>query len=96
MYVVMNHLACSAAYAEHLERAFRQAGNMQGVPGFVSFMFLRRDEDEPERRHYAAHTTWESKQSYEAWCKSEAFTGAHAGAKGSPVESSLECFESLQ
>ena len=43
MYVVMNRLACPISYAEHLERAFRHAGNLQGVPGFASFKFLRQD-----------------------------------------------------
>ena len=95
MYVVINRLACPTAYAEHLERAFRHAGNMQGVPGFVGFMFLRQDEGETERRHFVAITTWDSSRSYEGWLKSESFAGMHAGTEGSPIESSVERYDVL-
>ena len=96
MYVVMNRLACPISYAEHLERAFRHAGNMQGVPGFASFKFLRQDADDPAQRHYAAVTEWENKKGYEAWRKSESFERVHSGSESSPVVSSLECFDVLE
>ncbi len=92
MYVVMNRLTCPASYAENLERAFRHAGAMKGVPGFASFRFLRLDSDEPEHKHYVAVTEWENKQSYDSWLKSEAFDRMHAGSEASPVMSELECF----
>ena len=95
MYVVMNRLSCAAVYAEHLERSFRQAGNMQGVPGFVSFMFLRLDEPDAERRRFVAMTTWDSRQSFEAWHKSEAFAGVHGHAEPGPIESTVEHYEVL-
>jgi heme-degrading monooxygenase HmoA len=96
MYVVMNRLSCPASYAEHLERAFRHAGNLQNVPGFASFMFLRRVPEDEERRHFVAVTTWEDRQSYDAWLKSEAFAAAHAGASAGPIESSVDRYELLE
>jgi heme-degrading monooxygenase HmoA len=95
MYVVMNRLVCGPSYAEHLERAFQHAGNMQGVPGFSSFQFLRQESDETERRRFVAVTTWQDRESYERWLKSEAFAGAQSGTAGSPVESAVERYEAL-
>jgi heme-degrading monooxygenase HmoA len=68
---------------------------MQGVQGFVSFMFLRQDEGETERRHFVAITTWESSRSYEGWLKSEAFANVHAGAEASLIESTVERYDVL-
>ena len=96
MFVVMNRLTCPPEYAEHLERAFRQAGNMQGVPGFLLFQFLKNTQQEGALT-YIALTQWEDRAAYEAWTKSESFARAHSGAGGgsSPVTARLETYEVL-
>jgi heme-degrading monooxygenase HmoA len=95
MFVAVNRLRCPAGYAEHLERAFRQAGNLQGVPGFMAFQFLKNTR-EGEPLEYLALTTWESRDAYEAWTKSESFSRTHRGAGGeSPVTASLDQYELL-
>jgi heme-degrading monooxygenase HmoA len=95
MFIAMNRLICPPEYAEHLERAFRHAGNMQGVPGFLLFQFLKKT-DEHGVLTYIALTQWEERSAYEAWTRSESFQRAHAGAGGqSPVSATLETYEVL-
>lgn len=96
MMVVMNRLKCPSGYAEHLERAFKHAGNLEGVPGFRNFSFLRnvRDGNEAE---YVAITTWDSSDAYQAWRKSESFARAHSEASSnSPITSTLELYDVLE
>jgi heme-degrading monooxygenase HmoA len=96
MMVVINRLLAPREYAEHLEQAFRHAGNMSGVPGFRSFSFLRnrRDGNDVE---YVALTMWESQEAYQAWLKSESFARAHSEARAvGPVTSTLELYDVLE
>ena len=98
MFMVMNRLSCPPEYREHLERAFSHAGNLQGVPGFVLFHFLKNTAEMPEggRLEYLALTQWESRAAYEAWVKSESFRAAHTDHGGAgPVTSALETYEAL-
>jgi heme-degrading monooxygenase HmoA len=79
-----------------MERAFKQAGNLEGVAGFRSFSFLRntRGGDELE---YVAVTTWDGAEAYEAWRKSESFARAHGEAYGGgPITSTLELYDVLE
>ena len=95
MFVTMNRISCPKDYAEHLERAFIHAGNMQGVPGFLLFQFLK-NSSEGERVEYLALTQWESHSAYEGWTRSESFQRAHQGAGDSPVSSVLETYTLVQ
>lgn len=52
------------------------------VPGFKEFHMLQGATDE-NCTLFASHTTWESKEAFEAWTQSEAFRKAHAGARSS-------------
>lgn len=96
MFAAINRLRCPASYAEHLERAFRHAGNLQGVPGFVGIQFLKNTR-EGEPLEYLALTTWESRRAYETWTKSESFSRAHRAATGeSPVTATLDTYEAVE
>ncbi|MDB5076661.1 MAG: antibiotic biosynthesis monooxygenase [Chloroflexi bacterium] len=97
MYIVMNRIKSPPEFSEHLERAFRHAGSMQDVPGFVSFQFMRntREADQGGAVEYVALTQWNSRDAFEAWKKSEAFSRAHEGAENSPVTSELDTYEVL-
>jgi heme-degrading monooxygenase HmoA len=97
LFISMNRLQCPETYAEHLERAFKHAGNLESVPGFVLFQFLKQANDDGTLL-YVALTQWESREAFEAWLKSESFKSAHSGpgASGaSPVTSTTEAFEVL-
>jgi heme-degrading monooxygenase HmoA len=96
MFIAMNRLSCPPKYAEHLERAFKHAGNMQGVPGFLLFQFLKQ-VDQEDALTYIALTQWDDRAAYEAWTRSESFQRAHIGAGGgqSPVQATLELYDVL-
>jgi heme-degrading monooxygenase HmoA len=47
------------------------------VPGFLRFALLRGDEP----GSYVSHSSWESRQAFEAWTRSEAFRKAHQQAR---------------
>jgi heme-degrading monooxygenase HmoA len=51
--------------------------------------------EETDRRHFVAVTTWDGKQAYDAWLKSESFADVHAGAQDSPIESTVDRYEVL-
>ena len=52
---------------------------LETVPGFKSFHLLRGSNHD-EYTEFASHSTWESRDAFEAWTKSEAFKKAHANA----------------
>lgn len=96
MMVVINRLKCPSGYTEHMERAFKQAGSLTGVPGFRSFSFLRNRQG-GEEVEYVALTTWDSLEAYQAWLKSESFARAHGEAPtAGPIASSLEMYDVLE
>jgi heme-degrading monooxygenase HmoA len=51
------------------------------VPGFKEFHLLKGPTSD-EYTLFASHSTWESREAFEAWTKSEAFRQAHANAGG--------------
>ena len=52
---------------------------LDGVPGFISFNLLRGETTE-DHTLFSSHATWESRQAFEDWTKSEAFRNAHRNA----------------
>jgi heme-degrading monooxygenase HmoA len=104
MFIVMNRLICPRQYGDNLERAFRQAGNLQDVPGFVSFQFMRRTRDIQVgplaelgvECEYVAQTQWTSADAYAAWTKTEAYTRARRVAGTSPVTATVDTYEALE
>jgi heme-degrading monooxygenase HmoA len=97
MFVVMNRLRCARGYAEHLERAFGHAGNMENVAGCAGFQFLRKldSASETDTVEYIALTTWRDEAAYTAWSKSESFAATGGSAGESPVTAIIECYEVL-
>jgi heme-degrading monooxygenase HmoA len=95
VYVVMNRLQCARSYAEHMERAFGHAGNLEGVSGCTGFQFLRRADLSPESEfaEFIALTQWRDEHAYSAWVKGESFANAHVSVGTSPIAASIECFE---
>jgi heme-degrading monooxygenase HmoA len=86
------------AYAVHLERAYRHAGILKGVPGFVGFQFLRDDRVPADSStvRYVALTQWENREAYAAWTKGESFGDPGGNTGESPVTVENECYEVLE
>ena len=74
MFVAMNRFAVVPGQEERFEEAWRGRDSyLDGVPGFVRFALLRGDG----AGEYISHSSWESRGSFEAWTRSEAFQAAH-------------------
>jgi len=52
---------------------------LDGVPGFISFNLLQ-GETSDDHTLFSSHATWESREAFVAWTKSESFRNAHKNA----------------
>ena len=96
-YIAMNNFQVALDQADSFEQRWRQRrSNLHDVPGFYTFHLLRGEVSDGVV-HYASHTTWSSKEAFEAWTKSDHFVQAHRGdplPKGMVLgHPRLECFE---
>lgn len=96
-YIVMNNFQVAAEQAEQFEQRWRRRRSyLQDNPGFEKFQLLR-SESQNGQIHYVSHSTWSSKEAFEAWTRSENFVQAHRGEplpKGMVVgPPHLECFD---
>jgi heme-degrading monooxygenase HmoA len=78
-FIAMNNFQVAAAQAAQFEDRWRRRRSyLQGVPGFKDFRLLRGDTQDGQV-HYVSHSTWASRQAFEAWTQSESFVQAHRG-----------------
>ncbi len=99
MFLAMNRFKIALGAEEGFERVWRERETyLDEVPGFKSFTLLKgpvRDD----HVLYASHSTWESREAFQAWTESEAFRKAHAQAnapKGTYLaHPELETFETV-
>ena len=84
MVTVANRIYVTAEYAEAFEERFRnRAGLVDKMPGFISNQVLRPvKQGDP----YVIFTQWESRESFEAWTKSDAFVKGHSKSGSLPKE----------
>jgi heme-degrading monooxygenase HmoA len=81
MFIAMNRFRIARGFEEMFEELWRSRDSqLGGVPGFRTFQLLRGPSSESETL-YASHSTWESREAFEAWTRSEAFVKAHAQAR---------------
>jgi heme-degrading monooxygenase HmoA len=100
MFIAMNRfMVIKGSEAEFEQVWLGRDTHLGTVAGFVEFHLLKGPERE-DHVLYASHTTWRSREAFEAWTRSEAFRAAHrnAGTKrplylGHP---NFEGFEVLQ
>lgn len=78
MFIAMNHFRVDPERSHEFEEHWRKREtHLHEVPGFVRFALLRGDEP----GQYVSHSTWESREAFEDWTRSEAFRRAHAQAR---------------
>ena len=99
MFIAMNRFKIAPGFEEGFERVWRERDTfLSEVPGFKAFSLLKGPETQ-EYVLYASHSTWESRQAFDAWTESDAFRKAHAQAsapKGTYLgHPELETFESV-
>jgi heme-degrading monooxygenase HmoA len=97
MYIAMNRFQIILGKEMAFENIWRgRDSKLSGVPGFKTFNLIRGDTKD-DFTLYASHTTWNSKDDFIAWTKSESFSVAHKNAgrpsdvyKGHPVFEGFE------
>ena len=81
MYIAMNHFKVNPERGDEFEHVWRsRESRLQSVPGFVQFALLKGEN----AGDYISHTTWESKEAFQGWTRSDAFRAAHSA--GGPPE----------
>jgi len=79
MFFAMNRFQVNPGYESDFEDNWRRRErHLDEVPGFLAFHLLKG-----EAGIYLSHSTWESRQAFEAWTQSEAFRKAHSSSPGS-------------
>lgn len=81
MFFAMNRFRIAVAHHTDFEDVWRKRDSMLGqVPGFREFHLLRGPTADGATL-YVSHSLWESRQAFEAWTNSEAFTKAHGQSR---------------
>ncbi len=96
VFIAMNRFTVNPERSEDFEKIWREREtHLETVPGFIRFALLKGDEP----GQYVSHSTWESREAFEGWTRSESFRKAHAQARtpegimlGHPK---LETFEAI-
>ena len=74
MFVAMNRFLVVPGQEAAFEERWRDRETyLADVPGFVRFALLRGDH----AGEYLSHSSWESRDAFDAWTRSEAFSAGH-------------------
>lgn len=80
MFIAMNRFRVLPGQEKAFEDVWlKRDTHLEDVPGFLTFHLLRGPTQE-DHTLYSSHSTWESREAFEAWTRSEAFRKAHRGA----------------
>lgn len=83
MFVAMNQFQVAPGRGPDFEAMWRERESyLEDTPGFVRFALLRGEDGV-----YLSHSTWASREAFEAWTRSEQFVAAHRA--GGSVEGVL-------
>ena len=81
MFIAMNRFKVALGSEDVFEELWRNRESyLDDVPGFGEFHLLRGPTHE-DHTLYSSHSTWESRDAFEAWTESEAFHKAHSQAR---------------
>lgn len=87
MFVVCNRVQVNPIHRDVFEQLFLSRAHMvDQTPGFVSFQLLRPAKNDDG---YVVMVTWESKDHYQAWIKSDAFKQGHSRTGTLPEDTFL-------
>ena len=80
MFVAMNRFQVNQGEETAFEEMWRRRETyLDQVPGFVAFSLLRNwIANDNKTTEYISHSTWKSRQDFEAWRDSESFSRGHA------------------
>lgn len=80
MFIAMNRFRVAPGSEAAFEKLWRERPSRIGEqPGLLSFNLLRGPGRDGHTL-YASHTTWQTRDAFEAWTRSEAFRAAHRGS----------------
>jgi heme-degrading monooxygenase HmoA len=83
MFIATNRFRIREGRETEFEKVWRERdSHLDDVPGFKEFHLLRGPSEEGLTL-YVSHSSWASRDAFEAWTRSEAFRKAHSRA-GSP------------
>lgn len=75
MYIVMNRVMVKADWCdEFVERFVRRKGQIDKEPGFVNMQVLKPESPDTP---FVVLTSWQDKDSFQLWIKSDDFKLAH-------------------
>lgn len=74
MFIAMNRFKVAEGMGPQFEDRWRNRKSfLDQVPGFVHFALLKGDN----AGEYISHSTWHSREAFDAWTRSEAFAAGH-------------------
>ncbi len=80
MFIAMNRFKIVKGKEEDFETVWRnRETHLDGVDGFHNFCLVRGEQTK-DYTLYASHSTWETRQHFSDWTKSDAFKIAHKNA----------------
>ena len=80
MYIAMNRFKIIMGEEKNFEEIWKTRETyLDNVKGFENFHLIKGDTNESYTL-YASHSTWDSKDAFLNWTKSEAFRKAHENA----------------
>ena len=80
MYIAMNRFKIVLGKEKEFEEVWKNRDtHLDGVKGFNNFNLIRGDTNE-NYSLYSSHSTWDSKDDFINWTKSDAFRKAHNSA----------------
>ena len=83
MFIAMNRFRIKPGKEPDFERVWAERDSqLDQVSGFREFKLLRGASSD-EQTLYISHSTWESREKFEDWTRSDAFRKAHGSAGGS-------------
>ena len=80
MYIAMNRFRIVLGREDEFESIWKNRDtHLENVAGFINFNLVKGETDE-ECTLYASHSTWNSRDDFISWTKSDAFKLAHKNA----------------